>query len=96
MVPTFMDRPHEREVLTWEHEGNKAVRKGRWKLVCKYPCDWELYDMEEGRTEVNDVSADHPNIVRELRGLYGKWANRCEVTSWQNLCKLRENRNAKR
>ncbi len=35
MVPTFTNHAHERDVLYWEHEGNKAVRKGRWKLVCR-------------------------------------------------------------
>ncbi|MHC4789232.1 MAG: arylsulfatase, partial [Planctomycetota bacterium] len=33
--------------LFWEHEGNRAVRQGRWKLVSRYPGPWELYDMVE-------------------------------------------------
>ena len=41
LVPTFQDKDHLREVLYWEHEGNKAVRQGRWKLVCKFPGVWE-------------------------------------------------------
>ena len=92
IVPTFTDKPYERDILYWEHEGNKAVRKGKWKLVCKYPGNWELYDMQTGRTEVNDVSNDHPDIVRELAELYDKWAERCEVTPWEDLLKLREKR----
>ena len=30
--------------MVWEHEGNRAVRMGQWKLVGDYPGDWELYN----------------------------------------------------
>ncbi|HBC88371.1 MAG TPA: arylsulfatase [Lentisphaeria bacterium] len=90
MADTFENRPHRRKVLYWEHEGNKAVRKGRWKLVCKYPGGWELYDMEAGRTELDDVSADHPDIVRDLSGLYAEWAGRCKIVPWEKLLERRK------
>jgi len=90
MVPTFSDGTHGREVLFWEHEGNKAVRKGRWKLVCRYPGDWELHDMDAGRTEVNDLASRHPDIVRDLSGLYAKWAERCQVMPWEELVRRRQ------
>ena len=35
LASVFTGGEFEREVLTWEHEGNRAVRKGRWKLVTK-------------------------------------------------------------
>jgi len=92
LSPTFADRPHNREVLYWEHEGNRAVRRGKWKLVCKYPGAWELYDMEAGRTELADLSGEHPEIVRALAALYDAWAERCEVTPWQELLDHRESR----
>ena len=92
LVPTFTNLPHRREVLFWEHEGNKAVRKGPWKLVCKHPKTWELYNVETDRTELSDVAPEHPDIVRDLSTLYTEWAIRCEVAPWQ---KLQEHRSRK-
>ena len=92
MMPTFSNEPHKRKILFWEHEGNKAVRKGKWKLVCKYPGDWELYDMVEGRTELSNLSNENPEVVKEMIELYNKWAERCEVTSWKKLLDYRKKR----
>lgn len=64
--------------LFWEHESNKAIRKGKWKLVYKStgkekdrnlptPYDsWELYDMEKDRTETNNMASVNPGMVKEL------------------------------
>jgi arylsulfatase len=92
MVPTFADQPHGREVLYWEHEGNRAVRKAKWKLVCKKNCEWELHDMEAGRTELSDVASEHPDIVKELSILYHEWAKRCDVMEFDDLRALRQPR----
>jgi arylsulfatase len=75
--------------LFWEHEGNRAVRQGRWKLVSKYPGDWELYDMEEDRTELNDLAARNRPKVEELQALYDPWAERCGVLPWETVRSLR-------
>ena len=89
MLPVFRDEAHAREVLYWEHEGNCAVRKEQWKLVRKYPGDWELYDIETDRTELNDMSAEHPQIVAELHGFYTAWAERCKGMDWSELQEMR-------
>src|SRR6185503_10609228 len=44
LMPAFHHGVVERPPMFWEHEGNAAVRIGRWKLVRRYPGAWELYD----------------------------------------------------
>ena len=74
----------ERPIL-WEHEGNRAVRDGRWKLVSKYPGDWELYDMVEDRTELNDLADANKPQVQKMVKAYKEWAARCGVLPWEQL-----------
>ena len=69
--------PHR--ALFWEHEGNRAVRMGKWKLVSRAREGWELYDLESDRTELNDLAGDHPEIAGELQNRHREWAERCGV-----------------
>ena len=66
----------------WEHEGNRAVRQGRWKFVARHRGPWELYDLDADRTELHDLSADKPEIARKLTALNDKWAARSYVIPW--------------
>lgn len=74
--------------MFWEHEGNAAVRVGRWKLVRKYPDPWELYDLDTDRTELTDLSARHPERVRDMLALYQAWADRCGVISREKILEI--------
>lgn len=74
MLPTWRGdgaAPHD---LFWEHEGNAAVRRGRWKLVRKFPGPWELYNLHVDRAELTDRSHEEPDLVRDLSAAWERWA----------------------
>lgn len=79
LAPSFGGDGVDRKAMFWEHEGNAAVRIGKWKLVRAYPDPWELYDMEADRTELHDVAAQHPERVADMARQYEAWAKRCGV-----------------
>ncbi len=73
--------------LFWEHEGNRAVRDGDWKLVSRYPGDWELYNIAQDRTEMNNLAGKDASRVAKMKGMYEQWASRCGVVEWGRLQK---------
>lgn len=73
-------KPHK--AIFWEHEGNHAVRSGKYKLVSRHPGPWELYDLEADRTEVNNLAETLPEKTRQLHRLYNDWAERCGILPW--------------
>jgi arylsulfatase len=81
--PAFEAKPLPRTVpLFWEHEGNRALRQGRWKIVAKHNRPWELYDIESDRSELKDLAAGQPDRVKEMVALWDTWAARCGVRPW--------------
>ena len=83
LVPAFANQLLERDAIYWEHEGNRALRAGDWKLVAKGPgAKWELYDIAKDRTEGNDLASAYPQRVKELTEKWEAWAKRCQVLPW--------------
>lgn len=88
LVPSFSADGTSRGPLFWEHEGNAAVRIGQWKLVRKFPGEWELYDMTADRTEMHDLAAQHPERVRDMGERYAAWAKRCGVIPREKILEI--------
>jgi arylsulfatase len=76
---------HRERPIFWEHEGNAAVRQGDWKLVRKWPGDWELYNLGEDRTELNDLAEQTLDRVAAMAALYAEWAARSRVEPWDEV-----------
>jgi arylsulfatase A-like enzyme len=89
LLPTITDGAAvERDGIFWEHEGNRAVLAGKWKLVSKWskPEDnrWELYDLDVDRTETRDLAEEHPDQVAELSAKWQAWADKVGVIEWRS------------
>jgi arylsulfatase len=79
LAPAFAGKPLERDLLAWEHERNRAVRVGKWKLVGVHGKPWELYDLDADPTELTDLAAKIPEKVADLSAKWDAWAKRTNV-----------------
>ena len=98
LTPSFDKEINPDRYLFWEHESNKAIRKGNWKLVHKASRrnrgsnepipyqEWELFDMEKDRTETNNLASSMPEKVKEL-------ADAWEQLAWEYKVKPYPGRN---
>ena len=74
--------------IFWEHEGNCALRDGKWKIVRKgnmgtgENTPWELYDMEADRTELHDLAAKMPKRLRKMADVWEAYALHAKAKPW--------------
>ena len=60
--------------LFWEHENGRAVRVGNWKMTSLRNGGWQLFDLSTDYSETNNVAAEYPDKVREMKTLWNNWA----------------------
>jgi arylsulfatase len=87
LAPIFRGQPFQQhQTMFWEHEGDRAARVGKWKLVAyRETGPWELYDIEADRTELSDLAEKMPEKVKEMSAMYEKWATRVGVVPFSKL-----------
>ena len=83
LIKIFKEDAIDRQAIYWEHEGNRAIRVGDWKLVAKgRNGKWELYDLKNDRVEMNDLSKKHPEKTKKLQAMWQSYAERTGVIPW--------------
>jgi arylsulfatase len=82
LIPILEGKTRNRAPIFWEHEGNRAMRDGKWKIVSRYPDAWELHDMEADRTELQDLSSEEPERKHKMIAAYDAWAKQIGVRPW--------------
>lgn len=86
--------------IGWEHHGNRAIRKDelklvfrgetQWKIEPGTPGQWELYNMDKDRTEMNNLASRYPGKTEQLKSLYRSWADRTGVIPQDKLQEMRD------
>lgn len=68
LAPAFArDGSVKRDYLYFNHNNNRAIRAGDWKLIATGESGpWELYDLGNDRAEQNDLARADPAKVRDL------------------------------
>ena len=58
----------KRDYVFWNHEGNRALRVGDWKIVSARVDggNWSLYNLATDRGESKDLAAKQPDRVRKM------------------------------
>tara|TARA_R110002050_G_scaffold188756_11_gene323425 strand:+ start:8177 stop:9952 length:1776 start_codon:yes stop_codon:yes gene_type:complete len=92
LVPTFSDKALQERGIYFEHEANRAMRLGKWKIVSggilKGPygkwktyveLPWHLFDLENDRSELTDLSGQYPDQVKKMVSMWEAWAKRTHV-----------------
>lgn len=83
LLPAFNGKPLDRTApLYSEHFGNAFIMDGNWKLVGKRVAGneghdknkWELYNLLEDRTELNNLANKMPERVQKMSDQWMKWA----------------------
>ena len=71
------DAPHES--LAWRFGPQKAIRRGKWKLVdfrdfeAKTQSGWQLFDLDADISESKNLATEHPELVAELSKAWDTW-----------------------
>jgi arylsulfatase A-like enzyme len=81
LVPVLHGKERDsHDSISWALMGNRAIRQGDWKLVWGASDKrWELYDLAEDRSEINDLAGDNPDRVKKMAADWEDWAKTVEL-----------------
>jgi len=67
LLPVFAkDNTVQHDFFWWNHDGNRAIRIGDWKLVADHKKPWELFDLSKDRAELTNLASAYPDKVKAM------------------------------
>lgn len=92
LVPALANKRQPRRQIFWEHEANRAMRIGKWKLVSrvKNPMEfttedekaWELYNLKRDPAETKNLAAKRQRKARRMAEKWEIEAVRTQAKPW--------------
>ncbi|MGA2497741.1 MAG: sulfatase-like hydrolase/transferase [Tepidisphaeraceae bacterium] len=73
--------PHD--MLCWRYGERKAIRKAHWKWVDDGELGQGLFDLDNDPAEIHDLSAQHPEVLRDLQAEWQRWSARMKPPAWK-------------
>lgn len=92
LQPLFQKKTLPNRKLYWEHEGNRAIRDGKWKLVAEFNKPWELYDISSDRSEQHDLSNEQVSRAKNMAHAWDDYAARAQVIPWENIRPMKKSK----
>lgn len=91
LLPIFDGKtriPHR--TLYFHFGSDRALRQGPWKLVSAKLGRWELYNIDDDRSELNDLSEKYPERVAAMSKEWFRMAKDVEGLKGRNLAPVRK------
>jgi arylsulfatase len=75
IVPTFSGKKLIRtNPLFFQYGSWQAIRQNQWKLVQRKQEPWQLYDLDQDRTETHDLAGKFSERVKRMKKSWEGWA----------------------
>jgi len=80
LVPTFSGKKLIRtNPLFFQYGSWQAIRERQWKLVQRKQEPWQLYDLDQDRTETRDLAGEFSERVKNMKKSWDGWASEVGV-----------------
>jgi len=79
LLPLLVNNEVIHDTIYWEHERGRAIRIGDWKMSSLPNKDWELFNLANDHTEMNDLSKQLPEKVKEMNSAWETWAKKVNI-----------------
>jgi arylsulfatase len=91
LSPIFQGQTRDGHETLYFHFGtDRALRQGPWKLVsAKLGC-WELYNLDQDRTELNDLAAQQPERVAAMADEWFRMAEHVDRLQGRGLAPVKD------